>query len=477
MKIILIVEGSYPYIFGGVASWIQMLITGMPEHEFEVIAISSSREEASQWRYPQPDNLTRVHDVYLMDYLALSEGRGPRLSPAEAQACLDWFAFAGHADLEKALPMLADPKRLGNPLTYLASPAFWPWLMERYRQETPYGSFHAYVQSWHAMVVPALSLLQQDYPKGDIYHAVSTGYAGLLAASLRFKHRKPFILTEHGIYAREREQELWQAAWPEAEFKPRWVDYFYHLAQCAYRTADRTVALTSEARAIQLGLGLPSERSVVIPNGVSYERFAQLPRLALDSAARGFVCGAMVRLVPIKDIQTMLHAAALASRQLPELELWIMGPVDEEPTYAEECRALVHELELDSFVRFLGLVEVTEYLPHVDVLLLSSVSEGQPLAILEGMAAAIPWICTDVGGCRELLEGSDSQDTAPAGCLVPPGDPEAMAERLVQLCRAPETRTAMGQAGRERVERKYRLSQVTEAYRKLYDEVVSGWPG
>jgi glycosyltransferase involved in cell wall biosynthesis len=469
VKIILVAEGSYPYVAGGVASWVQTLVEAMPEHEFEIIAISSSRKETRTCKYELPPNLARIHDVYLTDDLAADYGRTPRLSKREARACRRWFALEEGS--EEALPLLADRAKFGNSLTFLKNEKLWSLLVSTYRNEAPNRSFQAYVSAWRSLYAPAVRLLQLSYPKGDVYHAVSTGYAGLVASCLRMQHGTPFILTEHGIYAREREEELLRSTWLEPAYKSRWISYFYHLAKNAYGTADRIVSLYEGARRIQLGFGASPGRSVVIPNGVRYDVFSSLPRQT-EPFGDTFVFGAIARIVPIKDIRTLLFAASLAANRIPGMQLWIMGPADEDPDYYEQCLRLAEGLQIGHLVTFTGRVHIVDILPKVDALVLSSLSEGQPLAVLEGMAAGIPWVCTDVGSCRELLEGRGKGDDGVAGYLVPPAHPAELAEAMVKLYRDPELRHRMGQAGKLRVEKRYRAESLIEAYRRLYAEVA-----
>lgn len=470
MKIALIVEGSYPYVSGGVASWIQMLIASMPQHEFEIIAISSSRKEEKTYKYKLPANLSSIHDVFIMDYQNLEEGRAPRLSAVEAEACLAWFAFQPGS--EKALTLIADQAKLGNPVSFMKSENFWSFLVDAYEREMPEHSFNSYFWTWRSMYLPAVYLLQQSYPKADLYHAVSTGYAGLIGTYLRMAHQKPFLLTEHGVYAREREEEILKSAWVDPPFKKRWIDYFYHMSQGAYLTADRTIALYGGTHHIQLELGTPKERALVIPNGVDYKRLSLLPRQTNNTHGR-IVFGALVRLVPIKDIKTLLYATRLASAEIANMSLLIMGPTDEDPDYYQECLALMRNLQLEAIVTFTDKVAIEDYLPEVDVLILSSISEGQPLAVLEGMAAGVPWICTEVGSCRELLEGKDEHDAGIAGYIVPPVNPRAMADMMVKMHTLPDERTYMGQVGRRRVATYYQIDQFIDAYKQLYDEVVT----
>jgi glycosyltransferase involved in cell wall biosynthesis len=92
-------------------------------------------------------------------------------------------------------------------------------------------------------------------------------------------------------------------------------------------------------------------------------------------------------------------------REYPDAEGWIAGPEDEDPDYATECRSLAESLGLGSKVKFLGFQKIDELLPKVGVLVLSSISEALPLVVLEGFAAGVPCVTTDVGSCSELVFG------------------------------------------------------------------------
>ena len=129
-------------------------------------------------------------------------------------------------------------------------------------------------------------------------------------------------------------------------------------------------------------------------------------------------------------------------------------------------------------VEFLGLVNIKEHLPEVDLLLLSSISEGQPLAVLEGMAAGIPYVTTNVGDCRALLEGEREDDHfGPAGLVVPVMNSEAMARAILRLIRDPKRMRRMGQAGRKRVEAYYSRQDMLDAYREIYERLKEAGHG
>ena len=83
-----------------------------------------------------------------------------------------------------------------------------------------------------------------------------------------------------------------------------------------------------------------------------------------------------------------------------------MGPFNEDPDYAAECFRMVETMQIQD-VEFTGRIQVTDYLGWMDVTILTSISEGQPLTILESYAAHVPVIATDVGNCRGLIEGEE----------------------------------------------------------------------
>jgi glycosyltransferase involved in cell wall biosynthesis len=148
-----------------------------------------------------------------------------------------------------------------------------------------------------------------------------------------------------------------------------------------------------------------------------------------------------------------------------------MGPYVENPKYYQECLDLVASLKLED-VEFTGNVNVAEYMVKLDALILSSISEGQPLSILEGLAAGVPYVATDVGSCREILYGYHDDDKfGDAGIIVPVMDFESMAEAILKMAKNKPLREAMGMAGRERVKKYYGYDDFINNYRAIYEEM------
>nr|WP_281169974.1 GT4 family glycosyltransferase PelF [Schleiferilactobacillus shenzhenensis] len=237
------------------------------------------------------------------------------------------------------------------------------------------------------------------------------------------------------------------------------------MARTAYACADEVVTLSARNQQHQLAAGAAPDRLAVIPNGVAGADYAALPRHRFSPQA--LQIGAIVRLTPIKDIVTLIHACDYLRQAGVPFHCTVMGPADEDPAYARRCRELIAALDLAEHITLTGKVAVADYLPRLDVLVLTSISESQPLAMLEGMAAGIPWVTTNVGDCQELLTGPGDDDGR-AGFVVRPIAPDQIADKLAWFYRHPDALATMGAAGARRVLARYQLTHMVAAYTALY---------
>lgn len=278
------------------------------------------------------------------------------------------------------------------------------------------------------------------------------------------------MISEHGIYTREREEELLKADWVEGIYKNVWIDQFRKMSRLAYDRADAVTSLYGHARELQLGLGCPAEKTRVTPNGIDMSRFADIPGRQPED--EGYInIGAVLRVAPIKDVKTMIRAFAFAKEQNPVLKLWIMGPVDEDKEYAEECYQLVEAMRVKDVI-FTGRINVREYLGRMDFTILTSISEGQPLTILESYAAKKPVIATDVGNCRGLIYG-EGDGLGTAGILTHIMNVEEITAAIRELAQSAELRRTMGECGYARLKANYQLEKMIETYEELYTKI--GW--
>ncbi|WP_448523768.1 GT4 family glycosyltransferase PelF [Pseudothermotoga sp.] len=464
MRVCIVVEGTYPYIVGGVSSWVQMLIENMPDIEFDVVHLAPWRWNRP-FSYKMPKNLKHVHEYLLFscDFSRSKDSLNERELISFVRQLIELKQQRAHF-FAKVLRSVA-----GKHLDWiLQSQAFWNFITDVYERYFFEEGFTGFYWTVIGFMIPILSAVQSVPPKADLYHSTTTGYAALSALTGKYVHGGKLIVTEHGIYHREREIEITKSTSIPEVYKKPWIEIFKLISETAYMECDALTTLFEKNQLFQLELNADFSKMYVIPNGIDVEKFLKIQRTEHD----GFNIGIVGRVVPIKGITTGIKAFDIVIKEVPNSKLYIIGPTDEDEDYYERCLGLVKRLNLEDKVIFTGRADVSRYYGMMDVLLISSISEGQPLVQLEAMACGVPTVVTNVGNCAEIALDSDGQ----SGFVVEPGDYVSMAEKLVLLAKDESLRKIFSENGRRIVKEKYTLQRMIEAYRKLYAEVVKdGW--
>jgi len=253
------------------------------------------------------------------------------------------------------------------------------------------------------------------------------------------------VMTEHGL----------QALLERADARRLTVRY------CRY-ASDITVVEPRQFEYFNKELGFPAEKLHCIPNGVRIP--TRTPAL-VEQKRREFGLGPnefaffyVGRLNPVKDLGTMLDAfASLAAGGSSLTRLYLVGDGPER-TMLEARR---QSLGLGERVTFLGArSDVSEVLMAADAFVMSSKSEGLPMALLEAMAADVPCIATEVGGIPDLLGGD-------RGLLVPAQDAGALADAMAAIARSPELRQRLVSNAAANLVRNYSLDAIANRYLEL----------
>ena len=174
------------------------------------------------------------------------------------------------------------------------------------------------------------------------------------------------------------------------------------------------------------------------------------------------------KLIPLKRLLDLVEALPAIASVVPETHLCVAGG-EEYSEYAQEVRARVRQLGLESRVEFRGPLspeELVDEYRRASVFVLPSGQENSPLTIGEAMAAGVPVVATRVGGVPSLVEEGRT------GSIVEPGDVAALAERVVEVLGDRERASALGAAARETAEKTFRIDVVARAMRALYEEMV-----
>lgn len=463
MKICFIAEGSYPHVTGGVASWMHSFIQSFPQHEFIIYAIGAHEKLHGHYKYELPENVVKVEEVFLDSYISgeAKWGKRYKISDNEKEA-LKELLDSNSANWD-VLFSLFSSKRIDSVLNFLTSKDFFDVIQDICLDSYSQVPFTEMFWTLRSMVLSLFLTMSHPIPKADLYHSVSTGYAGVIGSMAKYLYQKPFFLTEHGVYTREREEEIIKATWIKGYMKDLWIQYFYNMSNCAYSFADEVITLFQKNKEIEIEIGCPSEKISVIPNSVDMQRFKYQAKEAKKGSP--IKIGGIVRVVPIKDIKTMIHSFAIVKQTIPDAEFYIMGPFEDDE-YFDECKVLIQNLGLTD-VQFTGEVNIVEEIHSLDLLVLSSISEAQPLVILEGFACGIPVVTTDVGACKEMVKGINDP-FGEAGVVVPIMDYVHMAEGIIHLAQNEDLRIKFGRNGYERVKVFYQRQKLVEDYRKLY---------
>jgi glycosyltransferase involved in cell wall biosynthesis len=487
--ICLVLEGTYPYVSGGVAQWTHELLKAQQDYSFHLVCLMAPNADLTH-RYQPPSNVKSITNIkvgVLPAGAKCIQGSGELLAGLE-DLLQKLQLNAGLREVAAILARLAPLRSRAGRKVLLDSTEAWDLLVRMYRTACPDCSFLHYFWTWRAILGSLYSTLLAPMPQARVYHAASTGYAGLFAARARVETGRPVLLTEHGIYTNERRIEIAMADWlhqnssrglrlekPARDLKDLWVDTFTSYSRACYEAASRIVTLYGGNQQLQIAEGADPAKLDVIPNGVNYDQFS---RAAAGRTEHPPTVALIGRVVPIKDVKTFIRSVSILRETVPDVRALVLGPLDEDADYVAQCEALVDHLGLNSSLTFTGPVSVADYLSEIDILVLTSISEAQPLVILEAGCAGIPSVATDVGACREILceERSLNEPLGAGGEVVPLSNPTATAEAIVRLLRDRFYWERASKAIRERVRLFYNKPALDNAYRELYQYWIHAQP-
>lgn len=473
MRIALVSEGTYPYAIGGVSTWCDQLIRGFPEYRWEMVALTVDGTEQPVWAAPA--NLDALHRIPVWGAAGPARSARPEYSArfAAGYDMLLGAMLAGYEIRSSAAAVAQSRFVLGLRAVYeyaegggdlcaaITSNAALGQLVDAARRHRGWDVSLAEAAQAADILGHLLGPLAVPPPRCDVVHASMNGLSMLVAMAAKWRDGTPVVMSEHGIYLRERYLEYVESDLT-APVRTLLLGFFRSLAAAGYLIADVLAPHSGYNRRWQQQFGADPDRIWTMYNGVDLDHF---PVADAEPAQPTVVY--LGRINPLKDVHTLIRAFAGVRTRVPGARLRIFGaaaPADE--AYARSCRQLVDDLGLGRTVTFEGPVEspVTAY-HAATVVTLTSISEGFPVAIVEAMACGRPLVCTNVGGVSEAV--------ADAGLVVAPRNPGAVAEALVTVLTDHERRRRMAQAARLRVSQWFTLAESLRAYRQVYETVTA----
>lgn len=471
-RVLMSTEGTYPFIMGGVSTWCDVLLHGLPGVQWQLLPITAGGLHRVP-RFSLPDNARVVDHLDLWSeavhpWNPLRRARHDRTDlPGElVRGLLAW-----DGDLDALLDALvwcrANSSRVR--LVFRSRAGWQSYLdaleevLDREHSDTTSPPDIDVLQTselfqslyWVARCAALPTPTGADAP--DVLHVTAAGWAGIPLVVHRAVHGTPLVATEHGVYVREAYLHAIRNA-PTAA--AQWVAgrLARGLTRLTYANADVLAPVTHANAVWERALGVDDARIRTIHNGVLVPTEVE----PLPHRKRVITIG---RIDPLKDLKTMLHTAATVLEQMPDALFVHFGPVPEENArYHAEVRALHAELGLGGRFRFAGPTDDPfAQVAQADVFLLSSISEGFPMTVLEAMAAGRPIVSTAVGGVPEAMAG--------CGFTAPPGDHEALAAGVLALLGDTSLTEALGRRARARVIHHFGQAACLEAYRELFAEL------
>ncbi|WP_103530852.1 DUF3492 domain-containing protein [Streptomyces sp. SM11] len=528
MRIGLLTDGGYPYATGESRLWCDRLVRGLPQHEFDLFALSRSAHQEDQGWVRLPHQVSRVRTAPLW---TPEDGtlRGSGERGLLARLVTGGEQSYGRRDRRRFTDRLAalatavcTPDEAGTvagagPGTELFAEGLYG-LAELARER---GGLHLALRSettvrileaasrargtgrtvrsatvpdhlaFAAELERALRPLSLDWYDQeslgavDLCHAASGGAAALPGLLAKRFFGVPLLVTEHGVPLRAHFLAASDTPTPYgAPVRALLAGFHGRLATEVYRQAALVTPGNTHVRRWQQRCGAdPAKQRTVYP-GMAAERFGPVGE---DGDAGGPDTLVWVgRIEPAKDLIALLHAFAEIRRAEPDARLRIFGapaPGEEGAAHLAHCRALAAQLFPDeapgahaegvSPVTFeeIGGPEVPDLAEAYGaggVIVLSSVVEGFPVSLVEAMFCGRATVSTDVGAVVEVIGGT--------GLVVPPRNPKALADACVALLRDPERRARLGAAARARALELFTVEQNLAAFRGIYLELISHTP-
>ena len=469
-RVLLTTEGTYPYAVGGVTSWCDLIVSALSDFEWRVLPIVAAHGRPPIDRLPPHARLVGPAVVWSEEVprgRVLSGAGGGEGYELAARLVRGLLAWEGDPDALREALVWSRRFPVGVRRSFRSRRA-WRTFLQALRTVLEERIAEAGTPP-RVDLLEAATLYQTLYwvartaavstPAADVLHVTAAGWAAIPALTHAALHGTPVLLTEHGVYVREA-----YLAGVRAPDSPgsRFIAtrLARGLARAAYDAADVVAPVTDANARWEEGLGLDPDKIRVVYNGVAAQGAPVPPPRTKTVVSVG-------RIDPLKDVHTMLRTAAEVLRHEPDATFLHYGPVTAgQEDYGRSCHALHQRLGLGDRFRFMGGTTDPEgVVRDADVVLMTSISEGLPMSILEAMGQGRPVVTTGVGGVPDVVRG--------CGFVTAPGDAHALAMGVISLVRHPSLAWGLGRRGHRRLGRTFDEAACIAGYRELLEDVAS----
>jgi len=487
IRVLLITEGNYPYHGGGISTWAHTLCSETKNIDYYLYSINASYE--SKYNYKLPDSVKKVIQL-------------PMWSPNEPHDYLDfgkqYYKIAYRKEVTDLaiiktdfVPLLkqlleiiySDTKDLDQ--LYNIFTSMWSFfqlydykktmvslpvweiykevIKEKVTKETETLTLIDLTTGlrWVYRFLMPLSI---DVPKTDISHITIAGFTVLPALIAKFKYNTPLMLTEHGVFIRERLIAINSSEY-SGFLKGFLIKFSESITRLVYYKCDTIISVNKFNTKWEQIYGAETSKIKIIYNGIDQHSFKPLPKVKPERNRPTVVAAA--RIFELKDIITMIKSCDVVRKKIPNVKYLIYGNKNAVPEYTVACEALIKKLKLeDNFVLAGHHSEPNKIFPEGDISILTSISEGFPYTVIESMSCGVPVVATDVGGVHEALNDE-------CGFLCKARDYNGIAEKVIVLLTDTELRIKMGENARKRIIDNFTIVDFIAKYEECYKELTS----
>lgn len=230
------------------------------------------------------------------------------------------------------------------------------------------------------------------------------------------------------------------------------------------KKVDKVTAVSyNVANELSFHYGIDAERIDIIKNGVDTNFFTS-PNTKVKREEFSILY--VGRLVYSKGLIDLVKSAKYVCKEFPNVSFILIGDGNLRPVLEK----MVHKLRLKNNFLFLGIVtsrkELLNYYQRNSIFVLPSYSEGMPSSILEAMSCGMPIVATNISGINEIIVDGE------AGLLVPPRNPERLADAIIKLLSDEKLRRKMGSVGRKKVEKEFSWKKIAKKVKKIYENML-----
>jgi len=480
MSVLLATEGTYPFHQGGVSTWCDIIIKNLKSIDFTVFSVLTDPYVTQKFKLEQNTTLIKVP---LWGMEEPSENRNTLFSQiylakkrTTTQIVKTKFLPLFNDLVEQIIAEEKDVQYLAGVLLQLYELFQLYDYKELFKHELTWETYKATLiqktstQSSSTFSKPDLysviqslgwiyrffNIINIPIPQTTVTHSSAAAFCSLPCIISKLKYGTPFLLSEHGVYLREQYLSLSKRRY-SSFLNSFLIRLIQTITQLNFTFADQVSPVCDYNIRWESRISPHPKRITTIYNGVDHAPFLALE--PLTGPHRPTVV-TVARIDPIKDMFTLMRAAARVKVEIPDVQFLIYGSITV-PEYHTKCLELRKELQLEKTVQFVGhIADVAKAYEKGDIVAQSSISEAFPYSIIEAMFSGKPVVTTDVGGIPEAVG-----DT---GVLVTPGNDQELAEGIIGLLTNDARRLELGIRARERALNFFSLDRSLEQYYKSY---------